>query len=274
MPIDFNDERNKFTYTGRAADESWTKAILSLDDPNGLRVADVGCGGGIYSRAWFALGAREVIGVDSSPNMISAASENCSGLSGVSFQIGDATNTGLSENLFDVVFERALIHHLADIHSCLQEAMRILKPGGMIIIQDRTPEDISFPGSHEHIRGYFFECFPRLLKIDSGRRRTDEEVLSELSAVGFEHAESITVWETRKVYPFKGELLEDIRQRKGRSILHELNDLEIESLISFIDERIDNFSEIAEKDRWTIWHATKQRQFLSDFLERLRARLP
>jgi ubiquinone/menaquinone biosynthesis C-methylase UbiE len=259
MPINFNDERNKFTYTGRTADESWTKAILSLDDPNGLQIADVGCGGGIYSRAWLALGAREVIGVDSSPNMISVAEENCSDLSSVSFLIGDATNTGLTKNSVDVVFERALIHHLADIHSCLQESMRILKPGGTIIIQDRTPDDISFPGSHEHIRGYFFECFPQLLDVESGRRRTDEEVLNELAVVGFEYADSITVWETRRVHPSKGELLEEIRQRKGRSILHELNDSEIESLVSFIEERLNDFSELVEKDRWTIWHATKLR---------------
>lgn len=259
MPINFNDERNKFTYTGRTADESWTKAILSLDNPNGLRIADVGCGGGIYSRAWLALGAREVIGVDSSPNMISAATENCSDLSSVSFEVGDATNTGLTESSVDVVFQRALIHHLTDIRPCLEEAIRILKPGGKVIIQDRIPDDIALPGSSENIRGYFFECFPRLLKIESGRRRTDEAVLSELNTVGFEHADSIPVWETRKAYPFKEELLEDVRQRKGRSILHELNDSEIESLVSFIDERLDEFGGIVEKDRWTIWNATKPR---------------
>jgi ubiquinone/menaquinone biosynthesis C-methylase UbiE len=259
MPINFNDERNKFAYTGRTADESWTKAILSLDDPNGLRIADVGCGGGIYSRAWLALGAREVIGVDSSPNMISAATENCADLSSVSFQVGDATNTGLTESSVDVVFQRALIHHLTDIRPCLQEAIRILKPGGKVIIQDRTSDDVALQGSSEHIRGYFFECFPRLLKIESGRRRTDEAVLSELHTVGFEHSESMTVWETRKVYPSKEELLDDIRQRKGRSILHELNENEIESLVSFIDERLDDFGGIVEKDRWTIWNATKPR---------------
>ncbi|MCY0870938.1 MAG: class I SAM-dependent methyltransferase [Firmicutes bacterium] len=259
MPINFNDERNKSTYTGRTADESWTKAILSLDNPSGLRVADVGCGGGIYSRAWLALGAREVVGVDSSPNMVSAAADNCSDLSSVSFQVGDATSTGLTESSVDVVFQRALIHHLTDIRPCLEEAIRILKPGGKVIIQDRTPDDIALPGSSEHIRGYFFECFPRLLKIESGRRRTDEAVLSELSTVGFEHAGSMTVWETRKVYPFQEEFLEEVRQRKGRSILHELNDNEIESLTSFINERLHYFGEMVEKDRWTIWHATKPR---------------
>ena len=268
MPINFNDERNKFAYIGRTADESWSKSILSIGDPNGIRIADIGCGGGIYSRAWLALGASEVIGIDSSPNMISTAEENCIGLEGVSFRVGDATNTGLPDNSVDVVFQRALIHHLTDLHACLEEAIRILKPGGQVIIQDRTPADISLPGSSEHVRGYFFECFPQLLKVESARRRTDEVVLSELHAVGLEHAESLTVWETRKVHPSKQELLEDIRQRKGRSILHELNDREIESLVSFIGERLDDFGEVVEKDRWTIWNATKPRNFPSISLER------
>ena len=259
MPINFIDERNKFTYTGRTADESWTKAILSIADPNGLCIADVGCGGGIYSRAWLALGAREVIGVDSSPNMISAATESCSDLYSILFQVGDAANTGLTESSVDVVFQRALIHYLTDIRPCLEEATRILKPGGKVIIQDRTPDDIALPGSCEHIRGYFFECFPRLLKLESGRRRTDEAVLSELHTVGFEQTKSITAWETRKVYPSKEEFLEDVRQRKGRSILHELNASEIGLLVSFIDERLHDFDEIIEKDRWTIWIATNPR---------------
>lgn len=257
VPINFNDEKNKLTYTGRSADESWKDVIVSLIDPNGLRIADVGCGGGIYSRAWSVLGASGVIGVDSSSTMISAAVENCTDLTNVSFRVGDATNTGLPDNSVDIVFERALIHHLPEINSCFQEGIRILKPGGMMIIQDRTPEDISFRGSNEHIRGYFFECFPRLLDLEAGRRRPTQVVLNVLSEVGFENARSITLWETRKVYSSINELSEDIRQRKGRSILHELNDSEIESLISFIDERITDNSEIVEKDRWTIWHAIK-----------------
>lgn len=259
MPINFNDEQNKSTYTGRTADESWKNAIVSLIQPTGLRVVDVGCGGGIYSKAWLDLGATEVIGVDSSPTMISAAEENCTGLTNVSFHVGDATNTGLPDSSVDVVFERALIHHLSEIRSCLQEAIRILKPGGRLIIQDRTPDDILLPGSQEHIRGYFFECFPRLLEVESGRRRSTQAVLSELNEVGFQNAESFTIWETRKVYPSTNELSEDIRQRKGRSILHELSDSEIESLISFIKAQLTNSGEIVEKDRWTIWNAIKPR---------------
>lgn len=231
--------------------------MASLVDPTGLRIADIACGGGIYSRAWLTMGAAEVIGIDRSQSMISAATETCTGLSGASFQVGDAANTGLPDSTVDVVFERALIHHIEDVHSCFQEAMRVLKPGGLVLIQDRTPEDVSLPGSEEHIRGYFLECFPRLLHVELGRRRAGKAMLNELRAALFEDSATVSLWETRKVYASKFELWEDIRQRKGRSILHELDDGEIRELISFIDSRVLATGQIVEKDRWTIWKAMK-----------------
>ncbi|WP_374986114.1 50S ribosomal protein L11 methyltransferase [Alicyclobacillus sp. SP_1] len=44
--------------------------------PKGLRVADIGYGGGIYSRAWVDLGAEPVIGVESSRVMVEVARAN------------------------------------------------------------------------------------------------------------------------------------------------------------------------------------------------------
>src|SRR3954470_601792 len=73
----------------------------------------------------------------------------------------------------NVVFERALIHHLKDYKACFAEAHRVLVPGGSLIVQDRTPDDVELPGSPEHVRGYFFERFPRLLAVELARRPTD-----------------------------------------------------------------------------------------------------
>ena len=52
MAIDFHSTRNRSTYTGRQADAGWVEAIRRIVDPAGKRVADIGCGGGIYSQAW------------------------------------------------------------------------------------------------------------------------------------------------------------------------------------------------------------------------------
>src|SRR5260370_21769323 len=79
MAIDFHSKTNRSTYAGRLADAGWAGAIRHIVDPTGKRVADIGCGGGIYSRAWRELGAHEVLGVDFSEAMVAAAREQARG---------------------------------------------------------------------------------------------------------------------------------------------------------------------------------------------------
>jgi ubiquinone/menaquinone biosynthesis C-methylase UbiE len=254
MAIDFHARKNRSTYTGRQADPGWVEAIRRIIDPAGKHVADIGCGGGIYSQAWHELGA-EVVGVDFSDQMVAAAREQAAGLSRISFQQGDATATGLPAASRDVVFERALIHHLKDYKACFAEAHRVLVPGGSLIVQDRTPDDVQLPGSPEHIRGYFFERFPRLLTVELARRPTDAAVRDALQAAGFRNVRSVTLWELRKTHDDWEGLKQDLANRTGRSILHDLSDQELAELILFIEKRLPSDGPLVEKDRWTVWSA-------------------
>lgn len=254
MPIDFHDERNRGSYASRQADETWRRTMRDLVDPSGLRVADIGCGGAIYSKAWVDLGAEHVIGVDSSRVMVAAAREQYGGVQPLAFMVGDANNTKLTHSSVDLVFERALIHHLTELGPAMAEAFRILtSPSGRIIIQDRTPADVGLSGSPDHIRGYFFDRFPRLLAIDQGRRWTEEKVRESMAEVGFRNILQQSIWETRRVYHDLAQLAGDLRQRTGRSILHELTDVELEDLIQFIGTKLPAGGEIVERDRWTLW---------------------
>src|SRR5258708_38665058 len=121
MAIDFHSRRNRNTYRSREADAGWPDTIRRIVEPAGKRVADIGCGGGIYSLAWHEAGARDVVGVDFSAEMVSAAREQTAGLSGISFRQGDAVATGLPTAGADIVFERALIHHLPSYGPCFGE---------------------------------------------------------------------------------------------------------------------------------------------------------
>jgi ribosomal protein L11 methyltransferase len=60
--------------------------FASQENPNGIRVIDIGCGSGILSIAGIKLGAEEALGVDIDPEAIRASSENAS-LNGVSQQL-------------------------------------------------------------------------------------------------------------------------------------------------------------------------------------------
>src|SRR5690625_4492963 len=71
---------------------------------------------------------------------------------------------------FNLVLERALIHHINDIQACFNEAYRVLQENGIYIIQDRTPDDCLLAGNDYHIRGYIFERCPRLAEKEKNRR--------------------------------------------------------------------------------------------------------
>ncbi len=255
MAIDFHSRANRGAYASRRAAPGWKDAMRRIVDPSGKRVADIGCGGGIYSRAWRELGACTVTGVDFSQTMVDGAREQSIGFAGISFQQGDAAATGLPAASAEIVFQRALIHHLRDYGPCFAEARRVLAPGGTLIVQDRTPDDVRLPGSAEHLRGYFFECFPRLLAVETGRRPTDAAVRTALDAAGFARAEMSVLWEVRKVHEGWPELKQDLAGRTGRSILHDLDDGELAELIACIEARLPADGPIVEKDRWTLWSA-------------------
>ncbi|CAM3483248.1 3-demethylubiquinone-9 3-methyltransferase [Bordetella sputigena] len=259
MSIDFHSEAVKDTYANRDAHADWARAIKGLIQPAGKRVVDVGCGGGIYTLAWANLGAAHVTGVDFSEVMVNTASKQAQGRTDLAFKVGASDATGLPSGSADVVFQRALIHHLTEYADTFREAARLLTSGGMLLVQDRTVDDVRLPGSPRHIRGYFFECFPRLAEFESGRRPTDARVRAALDEAGFVSTESRTLWETRKTYKDFGSLASDLRARTGRSILHELSDAELDQLVDFIGDRLPGGETIVEQDRWTLWSASRPR---------------
>jgi SAM-dependent methyltransferase len=252
VPIDFHDVGNRSTYSGREADPSWRDAVLALVEPSAADVVDVGCGGGTYTRAWHELGAATVTGVDFSAPILDAARTAHGALPGVAFRLGEAVATGLPDACADVVFERALVHHVPDLAPVAAEAARLLRPGGVLIVQDRTPEDVAQPGSVTHPRGWLFEVFPRLLEVENGRRPTTDAVAAATAVAGLGAVATRSLWEVRRRYADRADYLAEIAARTGRSILHELSDVELGRLVDELRRRLPEGS-VVERDRWTLW---------------------
>lgn len=258
MGIDFHNKKIRDSYTSRNAHNSWIEAISKLVPIGNISKAlDIGCGGGIYCKALSDMGVDSVTGVDFSEIILEGARENGEEYKNIFFKKGNAYETGLDSNSFDFLLERALIHHIEDLHACFKEAYRVLEDKGFYIIQDRTPEDCLLKGNNSNIRGYFFELFPKLVEKETKRRHNSQSVIKKLKKVGFRKIEEVKLWETRKGCKNKEQLLKDLKERTGRSILHDLDNNELEMLINHIDHSISITEDIVEKDRWTIWRAIK-----------------
>ncbi len=259
MAICFHDEYNKYTYTGRRADSGWMELIRRKASPRGKAAVDIGCGGGIYSVALAELGVSSVAGIDFSEAMLQGAAEHCAAYGQIRLAQGTADRTGLPDDSVELVLERALIHHIAAeaLPDVFREAQRILRPGGLLIVQDRTPEDCLLPGSREHLRGYWFKKYPRLRKLETGRRHDAALIRRTLEATGFSVAEETRLWEVRKSYASYSDYREELLSRKGRSILHELSDAELQELADAI-AAVTGYGmhePVRETDRWTIFFA-------------------
>jgi 2-polyprenyl-6-hydroxyphenyl methylase/3-demethylubiquinone-9 3-methyltransferase len=117
--------------------ESVQRVILKLRSELGLAetmldIVDLGCGAGTQALAWARNGHR-VRGVDISAPLIEIARKRAAEASlPVSFHVGSATALPFADGSSDVVLASELLEHLTDWEACLNEAVRVLRPGGVI----------------------------------------------------------------------------------------------------------------------------------------------
>jgi 2-polyprenyl-6-hydroxyphenyl methylase/3-demethylubiquinone-9 3-methyltransferase len=113
----------------------------------GLRLLDIGCGGGLLSEPMTRLGFA-VTGVDASARNIGVASAHAASL-GLDIDYLCSTAEALlaaGEAPFDVILNMEVIEHVADPRAYLIDCARLLKPGGLMIVAtlNRTFKALAF----------------------------------------------------------------------------------------------------------------------------------
>jgi len=105
-----------------------------LDSLAGLRLLDIGCGGGILSEPLARLGAS-VVGVDPSENNIAIAQQHAA-QSGLAIDYRNSTVEALAEagERFDVVLAMEVVEHVTDVGLFVALAAETVKPGGLLIV--------------------------------------------------------------------------------------------------------------------------------------------
>ena len=108
----------------------------------GLRLLDIGCGGGLLSEPMARLGA-EVVGADAAARNIPVAQIHAqqSGLS-IDYRHCTAEDLVAEGEQFDVVLNMEVVEHVADPQSFVTTCQQLLKPGGLMVCStiNRNPK--------------------------------------------------------------------------------------------------------------------------------------
>lgn len=117
----------------------------SLTPLKGLRVLDIGCGGGLVCEPMARMGA-EVLGIDADNNAIEIARDHAerAGLA-VTYKATSAESLIQEKGRFDIVLALEIIEHVNNGDEFVRNCVNLCKPGGIIIFStlNRTPQSLA-----------------------------------------------------------------------------------------------------------------------------------
>jgi SAM-dependent methyltransferase len=131
--FDAHAESDEYDVFAPQANEALIAAFVRLSGlPAGARVADLGCGSGVFTELLRRRGYQS-IGLDISPKLIALGRAKYPGLELIE---GDAENLPFESASLDGVLLSGLVHHFPDPRRLASEVGRVLKSGGRFVAFD------------------------------------------------------------------------------------------------------------------------------------------
>ncbi|MBC8171936.1 MAG: ubiquinone/menaquinone biosynthesis methyltransferase [Anaerolineae bacterium] len=153
-------------------DQVWRRFVVKKAQiPNSGVVLDLATGtGDIAFEVLHAVPTAQIVGADFSLPMMVVGKDHLLG-NHVNWCAADAMNLPFPEEFFDAVLSGYLVRNVVDIRQTLREQLRILKPGGSIVILDSSPPPPGFlrPFILIHLK----YVIPLMGRIISGKEAAD-----------------------------------------------------------------------------------------------------
>lgn len=118
---------------------------IDLHSIEGQEFLEIGSGGGAHS-ALFKKYGSDVVAIDITPERVNSTAKKLSLIdneSGVAFA-ADAENLPFCNDCFDVVYSNGVLHHSENTEICIEEVLRVLKPGGKAIIMLYSKDSVLY----------------------------------------------------------------------------------------------------------------------------------
>ena len=205
-------------------------ALASLKE--GETVLDLGSGAGFDCfLAANKVGAKgKVIGVDMTQEMLEKARENVlkSNYKNVEFRLGEIDNLPVADNYIDIVISNCVINLTPDKKRAFNEAYRVLKPGGRIMISDMVLlKELRLPDAVVDVLDTCGSCITRAIM--------KEEYINTIKDTGFINVKIID--EARLPFNF------DADDPDVREIIKNM-DMEPEDIIRTKEDNEDSIASI------------------------------
>ncbi|MCW5548208.1 MAG: metalloregulator ArsR/SmtB family transcription factor [Opitutaceae bacterium] len=110
---------------------------LALRLTPAITIADLGAGEGLVSQL-LARRAKQVWCIDNSPRMVEVGTELAkkNGLANLAYKLGDIEQVPLPDRSVDLAILSQALHHAQHPQAAVNEAYRILRPGGQLLVLD------------------------------------------------------------------------------------------------------------------------------------------
>lgn len=145
---------------------------MPLGDLAGKDVLEIGPGGGGHSALFKAHGAN-AFAVDITSERAISTARKLSLLPGAGSVAvtGDAERLPYADGVFDIVYSNGVLHHSSDTNACIDEVLRVLKPGGRAVIMLYS----------RHSATYWLNIWPRALVTGEMFRWPEAEWIGRLT---------------------------------------------------------------------------------------------